>query len=50
MSLVIYCGQYGAGKTFTAVADAIEDVNKAMKLSIELGCDIQFGQRYSEIH
>lgn len=32
------------------VADAIEDVNKAMKLSVDLGCDIQFGNRYSDIH
>ena len=32
------------------VADAIGDVNKAMKLSVELGCDIQFGNCYSDIH
>lgn len=32
------------------VADAIEDVNKAMKLSVDLGCDIQFGQCYADIH
>lgn len=32
------------------VADAIEDVNKAMKLSVDLGCDIQFGDCYADIH
>lgn len=32
------------------VSDAIGDVNKAMKLSVDLGCDIQFGDCYSEIH
>ena len=32
------------------VDDAIDDVNKAMKLSVDLGCDIQFGKYYSDIH
>lgn len=32
------------------VDDAIEDCNKAMKLHVDLACDIQFGYNYSEIH
>lgn len=36
------------------VADSLEDVNKAMlssnRITIPFGCDIQFGERYSEIH
>ena len=30
--------------------DAIGDVNKAMKLLVDLGCDIQFGKVYADIH
>lgn len=32
------------------VKDSIGDVNKAMKLNIDLDCDIQFGVDYSQIH
>lgn len=32
------------------VNEAIEDCNKAMKLNVDLACDIQFGYNYSEIH
>lgn len=34
----------------SVVDDSIQDVNKAMKLHVDLGCDIQFGENYSEIH
>ena len=30
--------------------DALEMVNKVMKLDIPFGCDVQFGKKYSEIH
>ena len=30
--------------------DAMEKVNKQLKLNRELACDIQFGNNYSEIH
>ena len=30
--------------------DAIADVNKAMKLNVDLDCDIKTGGNYSEIH
>lgn len=32
------------------VFDAIHKVNKVFKLRRDLGCDVQFGRRYSEIH
>lgn len=32
------------------IMDAIERVNNELKLNRELGCDIQYGDRYSEIH
>lgn len=32
------------------VLDALDQVNKHMKLEIEFGCDIQIGSNYSEIH
>lgn len=32
------------------VKDSIEDVNKAMRLNVDLDCDIQFGETYADIH
>lgn len=32
------------------VNDAMDDVNKAMKLNVDLACDIKFGKNYSDIH
>lgn len=32
------------------VADAMSKVNEQIKLNVQLGCDIQFGNKYSEIH
>lgn len=32
------------------INDAITDCNKAMKLRVDLGCDIQFGKTYADIH
>lgn len=41
-------------KVRTLVAEGLEDVNRAMlgsgRITIPFGCDIQFGERYSEIH
>lgn len=32
------------------ISDAMSMVNKTLKVEIPLGCDIQFGHKYSEIH
>jgi DNA polymerase I-like protein with 3'-5' exonuclease and polymerase domains len=32
------------------ISDALDNVNRIMKLEIPFGCDIQFGKDYSEIH
>lgn len=32
------------------VNDAMGDVNRAMKLNVDLACDIKFGKNYSDIH
>ena len=29
---------------------AIEKLNKELKLNVDLGIDIQYGQRYSDVH
>ena len=34
----------------TALLWAIEKLNKELKLNVDLGIDVQYGQRYSEIH
>jgi DNA polymerase I-like protein with 3'-5' exonuclease and polymerase domains len=32
------------------LVSAIEKLNKELKLNVELGIDVQFGNKYSEIH
>lgn len=47
---IFECHKDDEGFMQCLVSDAIGDVNKAMKLSVDLGCDIQFGQCYADIH
>lgn len=48
---VILCIKEGAEeKCRQLLTNAIEQVNKELKLNINLGVDIQFGKRYSDIH
>ena len=38
-------------ETFEAILkDSVEEVSGEFKLRRELGCDVQFGERYSDIH
>ena len=48
---IILCIKKGSEeKCKQLLQQAITNVNKALKLNVQLGVDIQFGQRYSDIH
>lgn len=38
------------GECSKVIKDAMDKLNKDIKLNVELGCDIQYGDRYSDIH
>lgn len=37
-------------KTKKLLKDSIEDLNKALKLNVDMGIDVQFGNTYAEVH
>lgn len=48
--LVIECPEDEKADYEKLIKDAIGKVNKQLKLNRELGCDVNFGSKYSDIH
>lgn len=48
--LILECDENEQQLYHNLVADAIEKVNQQLKLNRELGCDINFGKCYADIH